>query len=286
MTPDGRPTQAQPHSLLAADNLALGYGRVIVVRGVSLQIQAGDTLGIAGESGSGKSTLAKALAGDLAPMQGTVRVNGRPWQDVARKDPERRQIQMIFQDPYTALNPRMTARQAVSEALHVVRGVPRSHAGERAGEVLTRVGLSGAALDARPHRLSGGQRQRVVIARAIACEPDLLIADEPTSSLDVSIQAQVLDLLADLREERALALVLVSHDLAVLRHMTDTCLVMQDGNVVEEGPTEQVLARPRHEYTRTLVAAHLGIPYRPAAESEDPGAGRVTGTAGQPATPP
>jgi ABC-type glutathione transport system ATPase component len=137
-----------------------------------------------------------------------------------------------------------------------VCGVPRAQAGQRAGELLTRAGLSGAAIDARPHRLSGGQRQRVVIARAIACEPDLLIADEPTSSLDVSIQAQILDLLVDLREERGLALVLVSHDLAVLRHMTDTCLIMQDGNVVERGPTERVLSQPQHEYTRTLVAAH------------------------------
>jgi peptide/nickel transport system ATP-binding protein len=131
---------------------------------------------------------------------------------------------------------------------------------------------SGAAMDARPHRLSGGQRQRVVIARAIACEPDLLIADEPTSSLDVSIQAQILNLLVDLREERGLALVLVSHDLAVLRHMTDTCLIMRDGNVVERGLTEDVLSQPKHEYTRTLVAAH---------QDEDPGSGTGLDAAGR-----
>jgi peptide/nickel transport system ATP-binding protein len=255
VTRAGRPTAEASDFLVAADAVSLGYGRAIVVRDVSLHIRPGAAVGIAGESGSGKSTLAKALVGDLTPMAGRVTVNGRSWTDVHRQDPERRRVQMIFQDPYSALNPRMTARQAISETLTVVCGVPRAQAGQRAGELLTRTGLSGAAIDARPHRLSGGQRQRVVIARAIACEPDLLIADEPTSSLDVSIQAQILDLLVDLREERGLALVLVSHDLAVLRHMTDTCLIMQDGNVVERGRTEDVLSRPQHEYTRTLVAA-------------------------------
>jgi ABC-type glutathione transport system ATPase component len=264
VTRPSRPAAVASETLVAADAISLGYGRTIVVRGVSLQIRPGTAVGIAGESGSGKSTLAKALVGDLAPRAGRVTVNGRSWSDVHRKDPERRRVQMIFQDPYSALNPRMTARQAISETLTVVGGVPRAQAGQRAGELLTRTGLSGAAIDARPHRLSGGQRQRVVIARAIACEPDLLVADEPTSSLDVSIQAQILDLLVDLREERGLALVLVSHDLAVLRYMTDTCLIMQDGNVVEQGLTEQVLSQPQHEYTRTLVAAH---------QDEDPGSG-------------
>jgi peptide/nickel transport system ATP-binding protein len=245
--------------LLAADEISVGYGGVAVVHGVSLRVRPGAAVGVAGESGSGKSTLAKALVGDIIPIRGSVTVNGRAWADVRRKDPDRRRVQMIFQDPYSALNPRMTARQAVSETLHVVCGVPRRETGSRAGEILARVGLSGAAIEARPHRLSGGQRQRVVIARALACEPDVLIADEPTSSLDVSIQAQILDLLADLRAERGLALVLVTHDLAVIKHMTDSCLVMQDGIVVEEGPTEQILAEPQHRYTRTLVTAHLGL---------------------------
>jgi ABC-type dipeptide/oligopeptide/nickel transport system ATPase subunit len=245
--------------LLAAYDVSLGYHGVTVVRGVSLQVRPGEAVGVAGESGSGKSTLARALAGDLAPMHGSVLVNGRVWPKVRRSDPERRSVQMIFQDPYSALNPRMTARQALSETLHVVRGLSRRDAADEAGGMLTRVGLSGAAIDARPGRLSGGQRQRVVIARAIACEPDVLIADEPTSSLDVSIQAQILDLLIDLRTERGLALVLVTHDLAVLGHMTDTCLVMQAGRVVEEGPTEQILAHPQHSYTRALVGAHLGV---------------------------
>jgi ABC-type dipeptide/oligopeptide/nickel transport system ATPase subunit len=250
---------AEPAILLQADDVSLGYRGVTVVHGVSLRVRAGEALGVAGESGSGKSTLAKALAGDLAPMSGSVLVDGRAWAQVRRKDPERRAVQMIFQDPYSALNPRMTARQALAETLHVVRGVPRRLAGEKAGEILGRVGLTGAAVDARPARLSGGQRQRVVIARAIACEPEVLIADEPTSSLDVSIQAQILDLLTDLRSERGLALVLVTHDLAVLQHMTDTCLVMRNGVVVEEGRTEQMLGQPQHSYTRALVAAHHGV---------------------------
>jgi ABC-type dipeptide/oligopeptide/nickel transport system ATPase subunit len=250
---------AGPAALLQADDVSLGYRGIAVVHGISLRIRAGEALGVAGESGSGKSTLAKALAGDLAPMSGRVLVNGRSWEDVRRREPERRAVQMIFQDPYSALNPRMTARQTLAETLHVVRGVPRRDAGQQAGEILGRVGLAGAAVDARPARLSGGQRQRVVIARAIACEPDVLIADEPTSSLDVSIQAQILDLLIDLRAERGLALVLVTHDLAVLNHMTDTCLVMREGVVIEDGRTEQILTRPQHAYTRTLVAAHLGV---------------------------
>ena len=260
MTADRLPAGGEATALLAADKVSLGYAGVAVVHGVSLRVSSGAALGIAGESGSGKSTLARALVGDIFPVRGSVTVNGRAWKDVGRKDPDRRLVQMIFQDPYSALNPRMTARQAVSETLHVVRGVPRRDAGERAGEVLARVGLSGSAIDARPHRLSGGQRQRAVIARALACEPGVLIADEPTSSLDVSIQAQILDLLVDLRAEHGLALVLVTHDLAVIKHMTDTCIVMRDGIVVEEGPTQQILAEPRHDYTRALVDAHLGSP--------------------------
>lgn len=263
MTADQRPA-ATAAAVLAADEISLGYGGVAVVHGVSLRVHSGAALGVAGESGSGKSTLAKALVGDLIPIRGSVTVHGRPWQDVRRKDPDRRRVQMIFQDPYSALNPRMTARQAVSETLHVVCGVRRRDAGQQAAGILARVGLSGAAIEARPQRLSGGQRQRVSIARALACEPDVLIADEPTSSLDVSIQAQILDLLVELRAERGLALVLVTHDLAVIKHMTDNCLVMQDGIVVEEGPTQQILDRPQHDYTRTLVAAHRGAPGQPA----------------------
>jgi ABC-type glutathione transport system ATPase component len=163
---------------------------------------------------------------------------------------------MVFQDPYSALNPRMTARQTVTEVLRVTRGMDRAQARSAAEDLLVSVGLSGSAMDVRPQRLSGGMRQRVVLARAVASGPEVLIADEPTSALDVSIQAQILDLLLALRADMGLALVLVTHDLAVLKHMTDRTLVMRHGVVVEEGPTAQVLEDPAHEYTRALVAAH------------------------------
>jgi len=177
------------------------------------------------------------------------------WSEIGRKDPDRRRVQMVFQDPYSALNPRMTARQTVAEVLRVQRRLPRSEVAVRAGDLLSDLGMNGQAMDVRPQRLSGGMRQRVVIARAIACEPDVLVADEPTSALDVSIQAQILELLLQLRAERGLALVLVTHDLAVLKHMTNYALVIKDGRVVEEGATRAILEQPSHEYTQTLVRA-------------------------------
>ncbi len=242
-------------AIVIADDVSLAYGPQTVVHNVSLRVGRGDAVGVAGESGSGKSTLAKALVGDLKPSSGTVRVNGRTWSEIGRKDPDRRRVQMVFQDPYSALNPRMTARQTVAEVLRVQRRVPRSEVVGRAGDLLSDVGMTGNAMDVRPQRLSGGMRQRVVIARAVACEPDVLVADEPTSALDVSIQAQILNLLLRLRTDRGLALVLVTHDLAVLKHMTNYTLVMKDGHVVEEGSTREILEQPTHEYTRTLVAA-------------------------------
>jgi ABC-type glutathione transport system ATPase component len=251
--PDGAATSSE--AIVIADDVRLAYGEQTVVHDVSLSVGRGDAIGVAGESGSGKSTLAKALVGDLKPISGSVRVNGRTWSEIGRKDPDRRRVQMVFQDPYSALNPRMTARQTVAEVLRVQRRLPRSEVAVRSGDLLSDVGMTGQAMDVRPQRLSGGMRQRVVIARAIACEPDVLVADEPTSALDVSIQAQILDLLLRLRDERGLALVLVTHDLAVLKHMTDYTVVMKDGRVVEEGATPNILEHPTREYTRTLVRA-------------------------------
>ena len=160
---------------------------------------------------------------------------------------------MIFQDPYASLNPRLTPRDAVAEVLQVWERRPRRAALRDAAGLLAEVGLSGDVVDRRPLRLSGGQRQRVGIARALACEPTVLVADEPTSSLDVSVQAQILNLLADLRESRGLALVLVSHDLSVVRHMTEEALVMYAGRIVERGRTEDVFDAPRHPYSRVLI---------------------------------
>ncbi len=242
--------------LVSATGVDLAYGSAPpVVRGATLEVFHGDAIGIAGESGSGKSTLSRALMGELLPVKGSVLVKGRPWSEVRRRDPERLVAQMVYQDPYSALNPYLTARQVVAEALGVTRGVPRRLRAAAARDLLLSVGLPEAAVDSRPGRLSGGQRQRIVIARALACEPEVLIADEPTSALDVSVQAQILNLLLDLRESRGLALVVVSHDLAVLRYLTESCLVMYRGEVVETGSTADIFDRPRHEYTRKLVRA-------------------------------
>ena len=241
--------------LLEVDHASLGYGNGVVVNEVSLTVAPGDAIGIAGESGSGKSTLAKGLIGDIAPLSGSIRILGKSWADVGRRDPDRRRVQMVFQDPYSALNPRMTGRQTVTEVLRVTRGLDRKEARFVAEDLLVSVGLSGSAMDLRPQRLSGGMRQWVVLARAMASDPEVLIADEPTSALDVSIQAQILDLLIALRAEMGLALVLVTHDLAVLKHMTDRTLIMRQGFVVEDGPTTEILENPQHEYTRALVAA-------------------------------
>jgi oligopeptide/dipeptide ABC transporter ATP-binding protein len=223
------------------------------VADASFEISRGAAIGIVGESGSGKTTLARTLVGTLTPTRGEVRIEGRRWEDVRRTDPLRRKVQMIFQDPYASLNPLITARDAVAEVVQVWHGSSRKVARESAFALLAEVGLGAAAANSYPRRLSGGQRQRVGIARALACEPEALIADEPTSSLDVSVQAQILNLLVTLREQRELALVLISHDLSVVRHMTNEALVMYAGHIVERGTTAELFKDPRHPYTRVLV---------------------------------
>ncbi len=249
MTTEGSPP------LLAARGVSLSFaGRSQpAVANVSLDVHAGDAIGIVGESGSGKTTLGRLLVGALHPTSGTVTVKGRSWSSVHRKDPLRRRVQMIFQDPYSSLNPWQTARQTVAEVLTVWDGLDRRASRRRAAELLDEVGLSADAIDRRPSALSGGQCQRVGIARALACAPEVIVADEPTSALDVSVQAQILNLLDDLRSSRAIALVLISHDLGVVRHATDRSMVMLAGAVVEDEPTEQVFSAPEHEYTRRLL---------------------------------
>jgi peptide/nickel transport system ATP-binding protein len=228
------------------------------VADVTLQIVPGSATGIVGESGSGKTTLARLLVGALQPTIGEVLASGRPWASVARADPVRRSVQMVFQDPYGALNPYRTARETVAEVLSTWGISSRREAGARAAAVLAEVGLTPRSIDRRPTRLSGGECQRVGIARALACDPSVLVADEPTSSLDVSVQGQILNLLNSLRETRGLALVLISHDLAVVSHVTDEVLVMFEGRVIERGPTQEVFAQPREDYTRLLIDSILG----------------------------
>jgi oligopeptide/dipeptide ABC transporter ATP-binding protein len=233
--------------------VSFAAGQRPAVAETSLEVRAGDAIGIVGESGSGKTTLARVLVGALTPSSGTVEVLGRPWSSVGHKDPIRRRVQMIFQDPYASLNPRMTAREAVAEVLQIWNGGSRNEARELAAHRLAEVGIVGAPVDRRPTRLSGGQCQRVGIARALACDPDVLIADEPTSSLDVSVQANILNMLMEFRESRGLALVFISHDLSVVRYITNRAFVMYRGRVIEAGDTARLLSEPAHPYTLCLI---------------------------------
>ncbi|WIM94189.1 ABC transporter ATP-binding protein [Actinoplanes oblitus] len=220
---------------------------VRAVDGVTLDVHAGETLGIVGESGTGKTTLARMMVGLIPPTSGRITFDGA---DIGRR--RGRSVQMVFQDPLSSLNPRRTIGESIADPLRL-SGVrdPRP----RVTSLLERVGLSATEYDRYPHQLSGGMRQRVGIARAIAPSPRLIVCDEPVSSLDVTTQAQVLALLEELREELGLAMVFVSHDLAVLRQIADRVAVLKDGTVVEIGPTAEVYEQPRHAYTKELLAA-------------------------------
>jgi ABC-type glutathione transport system ATPase component len=227
---------------------------VHALRGVSLEVKAGERFGIVGESGCGKSTLLRILAGLDRATSGQVVVEGT---DITRL-PERRlrflreSLQLVFQDPMSSLDPRMRVRDIIAEPL-VVQGHPAT--GERVRELLEEVGLSADAGDRYPHQFSGGQRQRISIARALAPRPRILVADEPVSALDVSVRAQVLNLISDLVDELSLTLVFVSHDLSVVKHVCDRVAVMNRGQIVETGATGDVYAAPSHQYTRKLVSA-------------------------------
>jgi oligopeptide/dipeptide ABC transporter ATP-binding protein len=242
-------------ALVEAEGAEKRYGRSgrPAISAASLEVFRGAAIGIVGESGSGKSTLARMLAGATEPTAGSVLVAGRKWAQVKRHDPLRKTVQMIFQDPYSSLNPSLTGFQTVAEVFHVWGEGSKSDARDSARRLLEEVGISERVQSRRPLELSGGQRQRVAIARALACEPSVLIADEPTSSLDVSVQAKILNLLGDMRESRGLSLILVSHDLSVVRHMTDEVLVVYSGKVVERGSTSAILEQPHHPYTRLLL---------------------------------
>lgn len=225
--------------------------------GVSLHLARGETLGLVGESGCGKSTLARLLAALDQPTSGDVIFEGRGLSDLSRHElhTRRRDVQMIFQDPYASLNPRMTARNSISEPLGNFTTLDRTERHARVDDLSRQVGLADHLLDRFPHELSGGQCQRVGIARAIAAEPKVIIADEPVSALDVSIQAQILNLLLDIRERMKLSMVFVSHDLSVVAHIADRVAVMYLGRIVETGPAGEVFANPRHPYTQMLIGS-------------------------------
>ncbi|MFF0428047.1 dipeptide ABC transporter ATP-binding protein [Streptomyces sp. NPDC004520] len=240
------------------------------VKGVSLHVARGETLGLVGESGSGKSTIARVLTGLRRPTSGEVLFDGRDVSGAATDTRLRRElsrdVQLVFQDPYASLNPRHTVEQIVTTPLRLHTDLDRAERGKRAAELLEQVGLSPSHLSRHPHEFSGGQRQRIGIARALAVRPRLVIADEPVSALDVSVQAQVLNLLMNLREELGLSLLFISHDLAVVRHFCDRIAVLNQGELVETGPRDTVFDSPAASYTRELLAA---FPHHPL-----PAAGR------------
>jgi peptide/nickel transport system ATP-binding protein len=244
-----RVSDAEPGPVVVeATALRKVYADRTVVRGVDLTIRRGEIVGLVGESGSGKTTVAQLLFGLTDPTSGHVRFEGKPFSGVPERArrPLRRRLQFIAQDPLSAFDPRWTVRRIVGEALG---------RGEPVAPVLARVGLGPDLLDRYPRQLSGGQRQRVAIARAVAPRPSLIICDEPVSALDVSVQAQVLDLLAEIRREDGTALLFISHDLGVIRDLSDRVLVMQDGSVVEQGPVQADFEHAGHHYTRTLLEA-------------------------------
>jgi oligopeptide/dipeptide ABC transporter ATP-binding protein len=237
----------------------LGRARqeVHAVDAVSLTIAPGETLGLVGESGCGKTTLARALLRLVEPTSGTIRFEGVDVRalDGAKLRALRRRMQIVFQDPWSSLNPRMTIGAIIGEGLIVHRIAKGRELERRVAELLQFVGLPPDAASRYPHEFSGGQRQRIGIARALAVGPSLVVCDEAVASLDVSVQAQVLNLLIDLRERHRLAYLFISHDLAIVRHLSRRVAVMYLGEIVETGSAEEVLARPRHPYTQALLAA-------------------------------
>ncbi|MFD3662064.1 ATP-binding cassette domain-containing protein [Streptomyces sp. NPDC058659] len=261
-----------PHKL-AVENLtvAFGHGRRArtVLHGVSTGVRAGQTLGLVGESGSGKSTIAKAIVGIHPVRTGRITLGGEDLTGLAGRElvAVRRRIQLVSQDPYASLNPRMTVGEAIAEAVDPVR----ADAGKHAATVerwLETVALDGSAAAKYPHEFSGGQRQRIAVARALAVEPEVVIADEITSALDASVQAEVLNLLEELRRSLALTMVFISHDLAVVRHVSDEVAVLCQGELVEQGPVRDVYRAPRHPYTRRLLASAPAFEEKSAFEAK------------------
>jgi oligopeptide transport system ATP-binding protein len=269
MNAAARSPQDGAEILLEVENLTMHFpvtrgvffqrrvGTVHAVDGISFGIRRGETLGLVGESGCGKSTTGRAVLQLHRPSSGSVRYAGLELTTLSSRQLRsvRRRMQMIFQDPYASLNPRMTVSSIISEPIRTYGLLPRRQIDQRVAELMEVVGLNPRYIRRYPHEFSGGQRQRIGIARALAAEPDFLVCDEPISALDVSIQAQILNLLADLQKRFALTYLFIAHDLAAVRHVSDRIAVMYLGKIVELAPYEKIYRSPRHPYTQALISA-------------------------------
>ena len=269
-------TEAGNAPVLQAVGLRKEFGELVAVDDVSFDLPPGRSLAIVGESGSGKTTIARMIVGLERPTNGTITACGHDRSRPARSTRDRRrrgrEVQIVFQDPYTSLDPRQTAEATIDEVLRLHHGWPADRRRPRTAELVDLVGLDTRQSRALPRSLSGGQRQRVAIARALAAQPDVLILDESVAALDVSIQAQVLNLLADIADQTHVSYILISHDLAVVRQLTDEAIVLHRGKVVERGPTAQVLDDPQHPYTQRLRESVPRPGWKPGRRGQ-PGAG-------------
>jgi ABC-type glutathione transport system ATPase component len=272
--------EANGAPVLAVAGLGKHFGPFVAVDDVSFALRHGRSLAIVGESGAGKTTIARMIVGLERPTSGTITACGhdrsRPPRSARDRRRRGREVQIVFQDPYTSLDPRQNAEAALDEVLRLHHGWAAEHRRARITELTDLVGLDTRQARALPRALSGGQRQRVAIARALAAQPAILILDESVAALDMSIQAQILNLLADIRDQTPISYILISHDLAVIRQLTDETLVLHRGTVIERGPTAQVLDHPEHPYTQRLRASVPGPGWKPRRHVSGPADQRLS----------